>query len=73
MIKTFKIDGKISGAVFRHVETEQGYSYIENEKVVEVRLKSHEDSYSTNIYVLSMPAARELAAMLKVATTFDSY
>lgn len=68
-----KIDGKISGAVFRHVETEQGYSYIENEKVVEVRLKSHEDSNSTNVYVLSMAAARELAAQLKVATTFDSF
>ena len=67
-----KIDGKISGAVFRHVETEQGYSYIENEKVIEVRLKSHEDSNSTNVYVLSMPAARELAAKLKVATTFDT-
>lgn len=72
MIKTFKIDGKISGAVFRHVETELGISYIENEKVVEVRVKSHEDSNSTNIYVLSMPAARELAAKLKVATTFNT-
>ena len=61
-----KIDGKISGAVFRHVETELGISYIENEKVVEVRLKSHEDSNSTNVYVLSMPAARELIAKLTV-------
>lgn len=68
-----KIDGKISGAVFRHVETEQGYSYIENEKVIEVRLKSHEDSNSTNVYVLSMAAARALADQLKVATTFDSF
>jgi hypothetical protein len=43
-----------------------GISYIENEKVVEVRLKSHEDSNSTNVYVLSMPAARELIAKLTV-------
>ena len=61
-----KIDGKISGAVFRRVETELGISYIENEKVVEVRLKSHEDSNSTNVYVLSIPAARELIAKLTV-------
>jgi hypothetical protein len=67
-----KIDGKISGAVFRHVETELGLSYIENEKVVEVRLKSHEDSNSTNVYVLSMPAARELIAQLTNATTFNT-
>lgn len=60
-----KIDGKISGAVFRHVETELGISYIENEKVVEVRLKSHEDSNSTNVYVLSMAAVSELMAQLK--------
>ena len=67
-----KIDGKISGAVFRHVETELGLSYIENEKVVEVRLKSHEDSNSTNVYVLCMPAARELIAQLTNATTFNT-
>lgn len=59
-----KIDGKISGAVFRHVETEQGISYIENEPVIEVRLKSHEDSNSTNVYVLSKEAAKELAHQL---------
>ena len=59
-----KIDGKISGAVFRHVETEQGISYIENEPVIEVRLKSHEDSNSTNVYVLSKQAAQELAHQL---------
>lgn len=59
-----KIDGKISGAVFRHVETEQGISYVENEPVIEVRLKSHEDSNSTNIYVLSRQAARDLYEQL---------
>ena len=59
-----KIDGKISGAVFRHVETELGISYIENEPVIEVRLKSHEDSNSTNIYVLSRQAARDLYEQL---------
>jgi hypothetical protein len=60
-----KIDGKISGAVFRHVETELGISYIENEKVIEVRLKSHEDSNSTNVYVLSLSAVSDLMAQLK--------
>lgn len=59
-----KIDGKISGAVFRHVETELGISYVENEPVIEVRLKSHEDSNSTNIYVLSRQAARDLYEQL---------
>lgn len=59
-----KIDGKISGAVFRHVETDKGISYIENEPVVEVRLKSHEDSNSTNVYVLSRQAARDLYEQL---------
>lgn len=67
-----KIDGKISGAVFRHVETELGISYIENEKVVEVRLKSHDDSNSTNVYVLSMAAAKVLSDSLRVATTFNT-
>lgn len=68
-----KIDGKIGGVVFRVVKTDVGPSYINPaEKVVEVSLKSEEDSNSTNIYVLSMDAAKELIAQLKVATTFSS-
>ena len=66
-----KIDGKISGAVFRHSKVEAGISYIENEGVVEVSLKSHEDSYSTNTYVLSRACARQLAAQLEVALAFS--
>lgn len=68
-----KIDGKIGGVVFRVVKTDIGPCYLDpTEKVVEVSLKSSEDSNSTNIYVLSMDAARELADLLKVATTFNS-
>jgi hypothetical protein len=59
-----KIDGKISGAVFRHVEVEKGISYVEDEQVFEVRLRSHEVSNSTNVYVLSKPAARELVQQI---------
>lgn len=66
-----RIDGKISGAVFRYSKVEAGISYVENEGVVEVSLKSHEDSYSTNKYVLSRACARELAAQLQVALTFS--
>lgn len=64
-----KIDGKISGAVFRHVETETGISYTGNEKVIEVRLKSHNDSNSTNVYILSKEAAMELAHQLSYLFT----
>jgi len=59
-----RIDNKIGGVVFRVVETDKGISYIENEPVIEVRLKSHEDSNSTNVYVLSKLAAQELAQQL---------
>lgn len=66
-----RIDGKISGAVFRHSKVEAGISYVENEGVVEISLKSHEDSNSTNTYVLSRACARELATQLQVALTFS--
>ena len=68
-----KIDGKIGGVVFRVVKTDVGPCYLNPiETVVEVSLKSSEDSNSTDIYVLSMDAAKELIAQLKVATTFNS-
>jgi len=59
-----KIDGKIGGVVFRHVATDNGISYVEGEAVVEITLKSHEDTNSSHIFVLSKAAARELAQQL---------
>lgn len=67
----FRIDNKIGGVVFRVVSTDSGPSYLDpEEKVIEVSLKSSEDSNSTNVYVLSMEAAKELIAQLTVRTTF---
>ena len=65
-----KIDGKITGAVFRNSEVESGISYIENEGVVEVKLKSHIDSNSTNTYVLSRSCAMRLVEQICLALDF---
>lgn len=66
-----KIDGKISGAVFRVVQTTKGPAYLTpEEEVIEVSLKSEKDSNSTNVYVLSKEAAKELAYQL-VALAFN--
>jgi hypothetical protein len=60
-----RIDNKIGGVVFRHVETDRGPAYLNpEEEVIEVRLKSDKDSNSTNVYVLSKEAAKELAHQL---------
>lgn len=60
-----RIDNKIGGVVFRVVETDKGPAYLNpEEEVIEVRLKSDKDSNSTNIYVLSKEAAKELAHQL---------
>ena len=60
-----RIDNKIGGVVFRVVETDKGPAYLNpEEEVIEVRLKSDEDSNSTNIYVLSRQAARDLYEQL---------
>jgi hypothetical protein len=60
-----KIDGKISGAVFQYVATDKGPAYLNPEdEVIEVTLKSSADSYSSNVYVLSKQAAKELAHQL---------
>lgn len=65
MIKTLRVDNKIGGTVFRHVETDKGPAYLNpKEQVIEVRLKSDKDSNSTNIYVLSKEAAKELVYQL---------
>lgn len=65
-----KIDGKISGAVFRNPEVEAGISYIENEGVVEVRLKAHKDSNSTSTFVLSHSCATRLVEQIRLALDF---
>lgn len=65
-----KIDGKISGAVFRVVKTDKGPAYLHPaEEVIEVSLKSDKDSNSTNVYVLSKEAAMELAHQLSYLFT----
>ena len=67
----FRIDNKIGGAVFRVVSTDSGPSYLEpKETVIEVTLKSSEDSSSSNVYVLSMDCAKQLIHHLTNATTF---
>ena len=59
------IDNKIGGVVFRVVKTDKGPAYLNpEEEVIEVSLKSDKDSNSTNVYVLSKEAAKELAHQL---------
>lgn len=65
-----KIDGKICGAVFRNSEVEEGISYVENEGVVEIKLKAHKDSNSTNTYVLSRSCAQRLVEQIRLALDF---
>ena len=65
-----KIDGKICGAVFRNPEVEAGISYIENEGVVEISLKCHKDSNSTNTFVLSHSCATRLVEQIRLALNF---
>lgn len=67
-----RIDGKISGAVFRHSEVETGISYVESEEVIEVRLRSHQSSNSTNVYVLSRSCAIHLIDQLTEALNFST-
>jgi hypothetical protein len=64
-----KIDGKICGAIFRNPEVEAGISYMENEGVVEISLKAHKDSNSTNTFVLSHACAKRLVEQIRL--TFD--
>ena len=65
-----KIDGKITGAVFRNSEVEAGISYIENEGVVEIKLKTDINSNSTNTYVLSRSCAYRLVEQIRLALDF---
>lgn len=65
-----RIDGKITGAVFRNSEVEAGISYIENEGVVEIKLKTDINSNSTNTYVLSRSCAYRLVEQIRLALDF---
>jgi len=67
-----KIDGKICGAIFRNPEVEAGISYMENEGVVEISLKTHKDSnYNpTNTYVLSHSCAKRLVEQIRLALDY---
>lgn len=65
-----RIDGKITGAVFRNTEVEEGISYVENEGVVEIRFKSHKDSNSTNVMVLSRSCAMRLVEQIRLTLDF---
>lgn len=61
-----RIDNKITGAVFRHVHVDSGASYTNpKERVIEVALKSNSASNSTNLYVLSKTAAKELVRQIQ--------
>lgn len=67
-----RIDDKISGAVFRHIKTDIGPSYTNpKERVVEISLKSSSASNSTNVYVLSKTAAKELVRQIQEALLKD--
>lgn len=63
-----RIDDKISGAVFRHVAVDSGPCYTNpKERVIEVTLKSNSGSNSSNLYVLSKTAAKELVRQIQEA------
>ena len=70
ILRTMKIDGKICGAIFRNPEVEAGISYMENEGVVEISLKTHKDSNATNTFVLSHSCAKRLVEQIRLALDF---
>lgn len=57
----------ITGAIFDHVEVNWGQHWMNDQDVVEVRLKSSADSNSTNIFVLSTKSALSLEKALNIA------
>lgn len=67
---SFRINGKIAGAIYSDIKVASGRSFITDEPVVEIALKTSSDSNSTSVYVLSRKAAKELSAHLSNATTF---
>jgi hypothetical protein len=65
-----KIDGKICGAIFRNSEVEAGTSFTQNEGVVEISLRAHIDSSSSNTYVLSHACAKRLVEQIRLALNY---
>lgn len=59
MNKTLTKDS-ITGAVFGHVTTKVGDHWMNDERVVQITLKQVKESNSSNTYVLSREAARDL-------------
>ena len=57
----------ITGAIFNHVEVNWGQHWVNDQDVVEVRLKQDADSNSTNIFVLSTKSALSLEKALNIA------
>ena len=57
----------ITGAIFDHVEVNWGQHWMNDQDVVEVRLKQDADSNSTNIFVLSTKSALSLEKALNIA------
>ena len=57
----------ITGAIFDHVEVDWGQHWMNDQDVVEVRLKQDADSNSTNIFVLSTKSALSLEKALNIA------
>lgn len=64
MNKTLTSDS-ITGAVFGIVSTKVGEHWMDGRPVVQITLKQDRESCSSNIYVLSRSAARELYHQLK--------
>jgi len=54
----------ITGAIFDSVSVRCGEHWMNDQDVIEVRLKQDDDSNSTNIYVLSIKAAYHLRLAL---------
>jgi len=57
----------ITGAIFDHIEVNWGQHWMNEQDVVQVKLKQDADSNSTSIYVLSEKSARSLQAALGIA------
>jgi len=65
-----KIDGKISGAIFRNSEVEVGTSFTKNEGVVEISLRADINYNPTNTYVLSYACAKRLVEQIRLALDY---
>lgn len=64
MNKTLTTDS-ITGAIFGVVTTKVGNHWMDDQPVIQVTCKQDEESNSSNIYVLSRDAARDLYHQLK--------